>query len=146
MFSSETWPLPKCNVRSSNTGILISDDDCWRVSTSDGSMRIIYFRHINTSIADPVQHPNRQGRLERSEDMPSRHSTHWWGTSQELRSWLSGQSHTLRRAYQESEVVDIQAGRYQQSTIYKQEYSGTQMFTRSDGSISESCHQATSRP
>ena len=44
---------------------------------------------------------------------------------------MSGQSHTLRKAYQESEVVDIQAGRYQQSTIYKQEYSGTQMFTRS---------------
>ena len=50
----------------------------------------------------------------------------WWGTSQELRSWVSGQSHTLRRAYQGSEVVDIQAGRYQQSTICKQEYSGTQ--------------------
>ena len=28
------------NVRSSNTGIIISDDGCWRVSTSDGSMRI----------------------------------------------------------------------------------------------------------
>ena len=41
--------------------------------------------------------------------------------SQELRSRVPGQSHTLRRAYQEIEVVDIQAGRHQQSTIYKQE-------------------------
>ena len=146
MFTSETWPLPKCNVSSSNTGIIISDDDCWRVFTSDGSMRIqISFRQVNTSITDTVQHPNRQGRLERSEDMPSRHSTHWWGTSQELRSWVSGQSHTLWRAYQESEVVDIQTGRYHQSTIYKQEDSGTQMFTRSVGSTSCSCHQETSR-
>ena len=31
--------------------------------------------------------------------MPSRHSTHWWGKSQELRSRVSGKSHTLRRAY-----------------------------------------------
>ena len=52
-------------------------------------MRIqISFRHINTSIAHPVQHPNRQGCLERSEYMPSRHSTHWRGTSQELRECL----------------------------------------------------------
>ncbi len=52
-------------------------------------MRIqISFRHINTSIADTVQHPNRQGCLERSEYMPSRHSTHWRGTSQELRECL----------------------------------------------------------
>ncbi len=110
-------------------------------------MRIQSFRHINTSIADPVQHPNWQGRLERSEDMSSRHSTHWWGTSQELRSRVPGQSHPLRRAYQEIEVVHIQAGTwYQQSTIYNQEDSGTQMFTRSDGSSSGSCHQETSRP
>ena len=34
--------MPKCrpNVRSSNTVIIISDDDCWRVSTSDGSRPI----------------------------------------------------------------------------------------------------------
>ena len=54
---------------------------------------------------------------------------------------MSGQSHTLRRAHQESEAAHIQAGMYQQSTIYKQEDSGTQMFTRSDGSTSGSRHQ-----
>ena len=43
--------MPKCNVISSNTGIIIPDDDCWRVSTSDGSMRIhISFRHRPLSI------------------------------------------------------------------------------------------------
>ena len=51
-------------LRSSNKGIIISDDDCWRVSTSDGMRIQISFRQINTSIADPVQHTNRQGRLD----------------------------------------------------------------------------------
>ena len=52
----------------------------------------------------------------------------------------------FEEAHQEIEAADIQAGMFQQSTIYKQEDSGTQMFTRSDGSTSSSRHQDTSRP
>ena len=37
--------MPKCNVRSSNTGIIISDDDCWRVSSSDGSRPLCEYKY-----------------------------------------------------------------------------------------------------
>ena len=37
--------MPKCNVRSSNTGIIISVDDGWRASTSDGSRPLFKYKY-----------------------------------------------------------------------------------------------------
>ena len=141
--------MPKCNVRNSNTGIIISDDDCWRVSSSDGSRLCEYKYPFGISIHQLQTLFNIQtGKAA-------------WN---EVKTCLLDIRHTgeerhknfVRECLDNPICFEESIKRVKLLTFKKEGISNrrstinrnsrTQMFTRSDGSIYVSCHQATFRP
>ena len=137
--------MPKYNVRSSNTGIIISDVGAFPLQTEVCEYKYPFDRSIHQSQTLFYIQTGKAASNELKICLLDIRHTDEERHKNFVRECLDNPTR-FEEPIKRMKVVDIQAGRYQQSTIYKQEYSGTQIFTRSDGSIADSCHQATSRP
>ena len=140
--------MPKCNVISSNTGIIIPDDDCWRISTLQTEV-CEYTYPFDISIHQSQTLFNIQTGK---------------GASNEVKACLLDIRPTGEERHKnfvrecldnptrfEEPIKRVKLLTFKQDGISNRRSTNRniaelQMFTRSDGSISDFCSQATSRP